>query len=96
MGLKDNLTPLSGSELLDDVSVARLREWSITTVEELIGILDSDVSAVAALLDISTAELKEINRRALLLLDERHKAEFKAQEKISYPIGAFPPLGCQH
>jgi hypothetical protein len=91
VNIKSALTPLAGSGLLDDASIERLRKLSITTVEELVGVLESDINAVADLLDKGEPELRLILDRAMGMLDERHRTEFKAQKGISYPLGAFPP-----
>jgi hypothetical protein len=90
VNIKSTLTPLADSGLLDDTSIKRLRRLSITTVEELVGVLESDLGAVADLLDKSEPELRRIRDKATSMLDERHRAEFEAQKGISYPLGAFP------
>jgi hypothetical protein len=91
VGIKDKLTPLVDSGLLDDSSVKSLKRLSITTVEELVGVLESDMDAVGNLLGKSEPELEYIERKAMRLLDERYRAEFEAQKGVSYPTGASPP-----
>ena len=91
MSIKSKLTPLTDSGLLDDVSVKRLRQWSITTVEELVGVLESDMPAVADLLGKNESDLESIKSKALRFLDKRHREEFEAQKGASYPLGAFRP-----
>jgi hypothetical protein len=90
MNIKSMLTPLADSGLLDDKSIECLQGFSITTVEELVGVLESDLGAMADLLDKSEPELRRIRDKAVSMLDERHRAEFEAQKGISYPLGVFP------
>ena len=57
-------TPLDRIDVLDDDAKAALRKADVTTVEELVGRIERDPEALAALLDVPPSEVKRIRKSA--------------------------------
>lgn len=67
MGMKQSLHPLATSDVVTDDQAAALREYSITSLEELLGALRARRQGVAAVLgpDVDVADLQERVSEAL-------------------------------
>jgi hypothetical protein len=91
MTFKSNLTPLNGLELLDLQVIELLRKSGITTLEEFVGILESDPEGARELLDLNESELFELREQAISLLNPKVQAAFAAQKGKKFPLGALDP-----
>lgn len=64
MSVKRRLKSLAAAQLVSDDAVARLKEYSISSVEELVGVLGAQRGAIAKLLNLSDAETDELETKA--------------------------------
>lgn len=69
MSVKGHLHRLADAEILEDAQLERLRRYSITTVEELFGVVQANPASVASLLGIDLEEVSGITAKLTLALD---------------------------
>jgi hypothetical protein len=91
MAFKTKLTPLEQTDLLDDQSLALLRQLNITTVEELVGQMQADPAALARVLHVSRRKLLRIKRRALDELAPAVRDALLLSPHGDYALGALDP-----
>jgi len=86
-------TSLRLADLVDDVSYRRLRALSVSTVEELLGLIAADPDAVADF--IPDADLPQIQADAASAANAPVLAAFEAFEEPSFAMGAWAPPGVE-
>jgi hypothetical protein len=91
MGIKDRFTRLDQVDLLSASSREGLRPYGITTVEELLGLLEADPDAARSLLHLDTFELGWLTTQARALLSPATLEAIDAQRNKIYPLGARDP-----
>lgn len=91
MTFKGHLTPLGDVVLLDDEAQARLRGLNVTTVEELVGLLQSDPDAAGQLLQQDPLQLAQLLQRALDVLPEQVRLALQVEVERDFPFGALDP-----
>ena len=91
MGLKSVLTPLEEKHLLPASKINTLKLFGITTVEELVGTLESDPESIASILRLDDEEIEELERKSNLLLNPQVAEEMERQRTIKYFLGARDP-----
>jgi hypothetical protein len=91
MGLKSDLTPLESVDLLSSPSRARLRAQHVTTVEELLGLLEADPEGIRALLDLEPAQVSHLRDAAESLVNPDTLRAMSDQRGRTYPGGALRP-----
>jgi C1A family cysteine protease len=89
-GLKSDLvTPLEQIEDLDHSSVEALRAISVTSVEELLGLIAADADALVEFLP--NLDLPQIQADADSVVEAPVLAEFESFEEPSFAMGALVP-----
>ena len=91
MGIKDRFTPLDQVDLLSRSSRDRLRPYSITTVEELLGLLEAEPEAMRELLHLDDFHLDWLRTQARSLLNPATLKAIDEQRNKNYPLGALDP-----
>jgi hypothetical protein len=90
VALKRGLMPLDKTQLLGPEDVDRLRQMSITSVEEMVGAIDADPVALAHYLGRSQPAVEDLRDRALQLVPEATQAELQ-KPVHRFKLGALPP-----
>lgn len=91
MSFKSSLTPLAELDLPDPPILEILTEAGITTLEELVGVLESDPEGVGEFLQLCEAEVEDLKHDALSQLDPEVREAFEHQKGKKYPLGALDP-----
>ena len=90
MALKRALVPLTDTDLLEKNDLDNLRRHSITTVEEVVGAIDADASAMAHVLHRTVADVRSLRRRAIQFVPARNRERLERSVE-RFKLGAFPP-----
>lgn len=77
MSVKRGLKPLESAHLVSPKALTRLRRYSISSVEELVGALGAQRPAVAKLLGLSEDEAAELEEKAQGALDPEVRAKYE-------------------
>ena len=86
------MTPLSALDWLDTEAAGRLSKLSVTTVEALVGAIDSDPVALARVIHVPPSQITAVRHRALLSLPENRRRQMERDaEPRHYALGARPP-----
>jgi hypothetical protein len=91
MDVKRHLTGLSDAGLLDDERRARLKELGVTTVEELVGVLDSEPERLRELLELDDEQVEGLKRDAGEALPASSREALQKMPPGEYRYGAVKP-----
>jgi hypothetical protein len=91
MGLREHLTPLSRLSGLSDGERASLTHAHVTSVEDLVGLLESDRPGLAELLGRPQSALEPLAAEAWDALDADTRAALRASSGQHYAYGAWDP-----
>jgi|SRR3990172_12264027 len=89
--LKSSLTPLDQVGLLTQPDMMRLQETGVTTLEEFVGVLESDPEGIRALLELTESDFGELRRAAVTRLRPEVRKAFDHQKGRRFPRGALDP-----
>lgn len=91
MGSSPPIILLADTGLLRPDQVEALSKYSIRTVEDLVGSIESDEPSVRMILETTPADTKELHDQALALLPTEIQTAFDHQRRQTYPLGALKP-----
>jgi predicted RecB family nuclease len=92
MGAKDGFTSLSDTVLLDAEQLRSLREFGVTTVEELISLLDTQLDRVGRVLGLNEGQCARLRADAEAALPEERLKDLDATTDFDFPPpGAWQP-----
>lgn len=91
MRVRAGLTPLAGSNVVDDARIASLRGIGVTTVEELLGAVQADPTGVGSLLGMNEDQIQELGARAAATVPPNHRQVLTSPVTRRYPLGARIP-----
>ena len=91
MAFKSHLTPLTQLKTLTDSQCSALQEKSVTTVEELLGIIDADPAGTRSLLMLEESQFSQLRKKARSLVSPEFLRSMEAQRGKEYSLGALDP-----
>jgi hypothetical protein len=91
MGAKSHLTALSDTGVVDDDARGRLEKLGVTTVEELVGHLESQPEGVKEVLEMSSPQLEELHTAAKAALPESTRQAMDDLPPDVHGYGALRP-----
>lgn len=90
MAFKAHLTPLGQLELTDS-RLHTLRELSVTTVEELVGLMEADPAGTRDVLRMEEPQFAQLRRQAGSLISPELRRSMAEQQGKEYSLGALDP-----
>ena len=91
MGLKSSLTSLDRLPSLGPEQRAALAQHSVTTVEELAGMLQAEPSGVRTLLSLDEQSFEQLQSNVWSELGPDAQAAMTGASGQRYPLGALDP-----